>query len=289
MVTLAALSHLCSENSGALRSKDRIEPTFPKMYIGPDIGTRPTPPPEPYDRAQGRSWCGPINAGKLGVPGGTIGESSPADSRGVRARLPQAAVRRPSLVERWRESVVGLARLAHQNLSLAKNHLGMRNHASALEYAATSLENISRALIHCLGGKPDKEGGQEEALRILSSKMQGEKKTELEEAIDSMATVNRDLTTMRESLKSNRRPSVGQAEIRKIIGSVSKAVVLLRQIIVKHFASEIPGLNIACPRCQSLYLLSVWAVGGAGIHHECGLCHHKWFKRLHDLNARVHM
>ncbi len=278
LLTLAAISHLCSRNSITFRSRYGTRPAFPPVSIVTDFGVHYTPPSLPDDSERGPSRIDRIKATGLGVAGEPIRGLRPRRHLDLPGRLPPSTGRRPSLVETWRESVAGLARLADQNLSLAKDHLSMRNHALALRHAAASLENISRALIHCLGGKPDMEGGQEEALRILSSTLPREEKTALGEAIGSMVTVNRNLRTTQDYLKSDIALSPGQAKIEKIIGSASETVVLLRNILVQRFTSEIPSLRIACPRCQSLYsLLRARDSSYGSVQRECGLCHHKWF------------
>jgi len=101
------------------------------------------------------------------------------------------------IVETWRKSIVGLVELADRNLESARQNLEVRNYEAAVQITSTSVENIARALIHCCGGKPDPGSGQEEALRILSRRFEGEEKNEFEKALDDAACISHNRIVLR--------------------------------------------------------------------------------------------
>lgn len=153
-----------------------------------------------------------------------------------------------SLVQNWRKSIVGLTKLADENLTVAKEHLETSDYESAVQSAFTSVENIARALIHCFGGKPDPSSGQEEALRMLSRRFVGDEKIEFENAIDIVAKICHNRIVLGCLSTHNMRISLfDRSQTKRILESASKIVGLFKQILTHYFSTEIPELNEACP------------------------------------------
>jgi uncharacterized protein (UPF0332 family) len=138
---------------------------------------------------------------------------------------------------------VGLIKLADKNLVAAKQNLEMENYEGAIQTASTSVENIARALIHCFGGKPDPESGQEEALKMLSRMFRGEEKDEFEKAIEAIAYINCNKKIL-ECLPADIRIQLfNEAKMAaEIVKSASKIVNLFKQMNINIFAAEIPEL-----------------------------------------------
>jgi len=183
------------------------------------------------------------------------------------------------LLETWRKSIVGLVRLAQGNLALARQRLEAGDYEAAVEGAVTSVENISRALMHCYGEKPELNLGQEEALRLLCRRFIGNEKIEFEKAIVDVVQLYHNKIVQRYRSKHN----IGfcflhtETRTRLILGSASKIVALFAQIIDEHFATEIPELGEACPKCHALDV-SVWSFNGGTANYTCNLCRHKWIQ-----------
>lgn len=156
------------------------------------------------------------------------------------------------LVERWRRSIIGLVRLADSNLSGARRYLEMNQYKRVVLAASTSVENISRALIHCFGGKPSSRSGQAEPLRMLSSRFQEEERREFENTINMVTNIHHNHTVLK-YLTTNKMENqlFSEAEARQILKSASKIVALFTRIMIHHFGSEIPELVEVCPRCGS--------------------------------------
>jgi hypothetical protein len=76
--------------------------------------------------------------------------------------------REKAMVDNWKQSIIGLIRLADQDLRLAEQQIVTTDFKTAIQTAAISVENIARAFIHCYGGKPDDDLGQQEVLKLLS-------------------------------------------------------------------------------------------------------------------------
>lgn len=142
------------------------------------------------------------------------------------------------LLENWRRSIVGLIRLADENLDSARRHTEVGNYRATVHAAFTSTENIARALVHCCGGKPDPRPGQEEALRMLTRRFKGEEKEEFEKAIDSIAKF-----TLDKALLGNpTRCLLNESRARQTLESASKTVALFKLIISTHFGEELQKL-----------------------------------------------
>jgi len=172
------------------------------------------------------------------------------------------------LVKNWRKSIIGLIRLADKNLKLAKEHTELGEFKAAVEIAYTSVENIARALIHCCGGKPDLCMGQEETLRMLSCRFEGNERIEFEKAIENVAFL--------EYSKRNRHAQhPSRSTTKRILEYASKTVGLFKEIITEYFTTEIPELSEACPKCHSLYY-SVLSFTRDVVRYQCKVCNHKW-------------
>lgn len=148
-----------------------------------------------------------------------------------------------TLVETWRKSIVGLVKLADRNLQSARQHLTAGNYRATIQTASTSVENIARALIHCCGDKPDSGSGQEEALRILSRRFEGEGKIEFEKALDKVARISHNRIVLKYTSRHNVQTQLfDETRTRQILESASKIVSLFKRIITEHFGEEIPEL-----------------------------------------------
>jgi len=185
-----------------------------------------------------------------------------------------------TLVKRWRKGIAGLIKLADNNLAIAKYHLEMRRFEQAVEAASTSVENIARALIHCYGGKPDPDSGQEEPLRMLSQRFLEDEKVEFDKAVNTVAHIaNTKMSLPYQANHISSRKvqiqSLDEATTRKTLDSASTVVHLFKRILSDHFAAEIPELDEACPECGSLNI-GAWSFNEAKVNYECNNCHHKW-------------
>jgi len=147
------------------------------------------------------------------------------------------------LVESWRKSIVGLVTLADRNFESAKAFYEQGHCAKAILTSSTGVENISRALIHCCGGKPDESPGQEEALRMLSTRFEGDKRTRFERAIRNVECINENTATLG-SLSTDQVTNqiIEQAKARQVLELATETISILREIITEKYANEIPGL-----------------------------------------------
>jgi hypothetical protein len=182
--------------------------------------------------------------------------------------------RERDLVQNWKNSIIGLVKLADQNLQLARRYMSEGVFRPAILTADTSLENMSRALIHCYGGKPETEAGQEEPLKLICGRFGRLEKEEFEKGIHTA----REIGNYARNLPQTTEPS--ESQTRKVLESARYAVDLFKRILVEHFATEIPELNEACPKCHSL---NIW-IGSLNPNQancECQNCHHKWAEDSH--------
>ena len=186
------------------------------------------------------------------------------------------AERGKSLVENWRESIVGLVKLAERNLTFAKECLDLKDYKRAVQAASTSVENISHALIHCFGEKPVPGSGQEEALRILSRRFRQDDKIEFEKAIGNVVCIDQNKRVLNYlSTRNINNQIFNDARTRQIVESASKIVSLFKRIMTERFVTEIPELGEACPKCRSMNIF-VWGFNGEGVRYNCNVCGHKW-------------
>jgi len=191
---------------------------------------------------------------------------------------PQTVATEPNhMVRNWRESIEGLVELAFRNLKNARQHLAAYDLNSAVQLASISVENITRALIHCCGSRPDTGRGQEEPLRLLSTRFAGAERAEYDKAVQTVAWIELNRAVLRYLSESNMGITLlNKAKAEQIIESSERAVAFFRQIIVRHFGSEIPELaSETCPKCQS-FLTSVSCFDRETVRYECNSCHSKW-------------
>jgi hypothetical protein len=179
-------------------------------------------------------------------------------------------------IENWRQSVVGLIKLAESNLQIAKSQAAILNHKASAEAAATSVENVSRALLHCFGEKPDLNSGQEEPLRLLARRLQGEERARFERAIDEAVQLCRNkIVQSYLSEKNIQAPLLNTAKTQQILETAMRIVNQFKQIIDEHFATEIPELRERCPKCGAINI-TLWTFGSQGSTYQCYVCSYKW-------------
>jgi len=146
------------------------------------------------------------------------------------------------LVENWRKSIIGLVKLACTNLEYAGRHMESRDYKAAVQAASTSVENIARALIHCYGDKPNPSSGQEEVLRMLCRRFEGDAKIEFEKAIENVARIDYNKSVLRYLSTHEVQLSDDEANTKRILESASKIVSLFKHIIIEYFGEEISEL-----------------------------------------------
>lgn len=185
----------------------------------------------------------------------------------IHTRAPNERER--ALVEDWKKSIIGLIKLAEQNLRIAKQYLMLASYKMSVEHATTSIENIARALIHCYGGKPDSDTGQEEALSLLHGRIEKEEMKEFEDAIHQVARVH----TF--TLAGKQDQEISEEQAKQTYESALAVANLFKRIMIEHFATEISELGEACPKCHSLDV-ETWSFKDHKAALECGNCHHKW-------------
>jgi len=195
---------------------------------------------------------------------------------GLSGRQQTTTEKGKSLVESWRKSIVGLVKLAERNLTVAKQHLDLKDYKKAVQAASTSLENISHALIHCFGEKPVLGSGQEEALRMLFRRFHQDDKIEFEEAISNVVCTDQNKKVLSYLSTHNISNQIfNDARTRQIVESASKTVSLFKRIMTERFITEIPELGEMCPKCRSMNIF-VWGFNGEGARYNCNVCGHKW-------------
>jgi DNA-directed RNA polymerase subunit M/transcription elongation factor TFIIS len=183
-----------------------------------------------------------------------------------------------NILENWRKSVLGLIRLAESNLQLAKSQAAVMNYKGAVEAAATSIENVSRALLHCYGEKPDLNSGQEEPLRLLARRLQGEERAQFEKAIDEAVQLYRNkIVEAYLSEKSIQAGLLNEARTQQIVEIAMKIVAQFRRIMDEHFGTEIAELSEKCTKCGALNI-GVWAFDTRGATYQCNICGYKWIQ-----------
>lgn len=251
------------------RSGSNVQPTRPQFQRTPTYTPRTLP------------TFRPLSDSVAGILGEAARE---ADIRRGIVRPPpyqsgaSEAVNGKNLLENWRKSIIGLIKLAESNLQTAKLQAAMMNHKAVAEAAATGVENVSRALLHCYGEKPDLSSGQEEPLRLLARRLQGEERAQFEKAIDEAVQLCRNKIVQAYLSKRNiQAPLLNEAKTQQILETATKIVSQFRQIIDEHFATEIPELREKCPKCGALSI-GVWTFGPQGSRYQCNVCSHKWIQ-----------
>ena len=184
------------------------------------------------------------------------------------------------LIKNWQKSIIGLVKLAEKNLQVAEEHLKIQDYRGVVSATFTSVENISRALIHCYGSNPNPSGGQEEALKLLSQRLSENERPEFHEAIERMIKINRSKTSYPYHLHNTSSYNIqikilDKAETKRILESTSNVVRLFERIIINHFATEIPELDEICPKCHSTNG-TVSCFSNEKVKYQCSRCRHKW-------------
>ncbi len=152
--------------------------------------------------------------------------------------------RRIFLVDNWQRSIMGLVELSKRNLEFAKKEFLINNCAGTIRLASASVENISRALIHCYGGKPDVHSGQIEALRLLLQRFTLEEKIQIEEIIGNMDLVYRYKKALKKATKNNFTICSVKKEYAKQVLELSTNIVkYFRSMLIDKFGDEIPLLK----------------------------------------------
>ena len=183
-----------------------------------------------------------------------------------------------NLIDNWRKAVTGLVRLAESNLQAAESQATMNNYKAAAELAARSIENASRALLHCYGEKPDQDSGQEEPLKLLARRLQGDEKAQFEKAIGEAVQLYRDKIVQADlSEKCNQTPLLRKEKTQQMLETATRIVAQFRRIIDEHFTTEIPDLGERCPKCGASTIV-LWAFGPEGSNCQCSRCRHRWIQ-----------
>ncbi len=182
-----------------------------------------------------------------------------------------------TMLKTWRGSVLKLIKLAHRNSFLAQQLLQKGECWFAMNAAVTSMENMSRALLHCFGEMPEPNSGQDEALRLLARRLSAGEKQEFQKIIDESRKL-REKAAAQNLLRQQQpfpRPIPTRSTVTPIILSSTEIIKAIRQIINRHFTSEIPELLADCPKCQSPDV-SVLAFDKTTTVYICSQCMHKW-------------
>lgn len=180
------------------------------------------------------------------------------------------------ILETWRKSVLGLIKLAESNLQTAKFYIKTMNYYGAVDAAAASVENISRALLHCYGEKPNPNSDQEEPLKMVAGRLQGEERARFEKAINEAMQVHRNKIFGKCILENGIQISpLDEAKTRQTVEGAKEIVIQFRRIIEEHFETEIAELSEKCPKCGALSI-SLWAFSIQGATYQCNICSHKW-------------
>jgi DNA-directed RNA polymerase subunit M/transcription elongation factor TFIIS len=183
-----------------------------------------------------------------------------------------------NVVQTWRGSVVGLVRLAERNLRYAKQRLERMDDETAVELAMTSVENVSRALLHCYGDKPDLGSGQVEALTMLDRRFSGQERIQYQQAVQKIAQVYRSRLAHKELLKPYTDCTLNQTRAKtaeSILDTASEVFFHFSRIIRENFAAEIPQLGENCPKCHTLDV-SVMCHMDRTTRYACTVCGHSW-------------
>jgi len=250
-----------ANNASAQKPKARKNHKIPNTIIHHNL------PPNPYGNPP------PIHI-RYSLPNLEIGWQRRRRIREL-TRLARNSRNGKLLVENWRKSVVGLMKLAEQKLAAARQHLIARDYERAIQAASASVENISRALIHCFGEKPLPGSGQEEVLRMLVKRFKGDERGEFEKAVDAVSHIDQNKMALNYlSTRNVHNQLFDGIKARQIIESASRIVGLFKHIITERFITELPELEV-CPKCHSMNI-AVWGFTEEGARYNCQNCRHKW-------------
>jgi len=197
----------------------------------------------------------------------------------LRVRVANEVVSTKALVETWKESIVGLIRLAQINLARAEQCMDRGDYRAAVESALTSTENVSRALLHCYGEKPYTGSGQGEALGLLVRRFTGKESAEFEKAVEEISRLNESRVVQGDSTtpKLDHSFMFTRAIARPTLDSASRVVNLFSHIIDENFAAEIPELRETCPKCHSMEV-GVMSFNETAVSYTCQRCRHSWIE-----------
>ncbi len=108
-----------------------------------------------------------------------------------------------------------------------------------MKKASTGVENIVRALIHCCGGKPDLEPGQEEPLRMLSHRFGGAERIEFEKAVRDVACISHNRMVQKFLSKYNMQTQLlEEARTSQLLERALEVVELFKRIITERYEQE---------------------------------------------------
>lgn len=148
-------------------------------------------------------------------------------------------------VENWRNSIVGLIALARRNLLSATAFYIQGDYKGSILSSSTGVENISRALIHCYGGKPDPCTGQGEALRLLSRRFDGDERVMFEKTVENVECVSMAVARLKVvSTSVVTGQPFEQEGAKQILEMANNTTYVFRKIIREKFADEIPELRL---------------------------------------------
>jgi hypothetical protein len=122
--------------------------------------------------------------------------------------------------------------------------LQLHLYEEAIVEAATSVENIARALLYCYGDKPNPDAGQEEPLQMLSARLKGSERITVEKIIENVSEIshNRNALKKLESRDLMVKRLDGEST-RQLVERASSVVSELQRFIGNRFRLEIPELT----------------------------------------------
>ena len=177
--------------------------------------------------------------------------------------------RERSIVDEWKQSIIGLIRLSDQNINLAKANVTLSDFKSAIQTAGTSIENITRALLHCYGVKPDDDLGQEEALKLLFLRFSGKER-------DTFEAVTRQVATIHALVQDSfHKTNFTENDAQETIGQANMVSADIKQMMISHFTTEIPELEDRCPKCKS-FDIQMCRSELRPTSFKCNSCFHGW-------------
>jgi hypothetical protein len=173
---------------------------------------------------------------------------------------------------------MGLIKMAQKNLESARQCASVANNEDAMEAAIRSTENISRALMHCFGEKPELGSGQEEPLRLLARRFIGTEHSDFLKIIEEISQLSRSRTLNRQLARLNIDGTLNYVKAKlteQMVESASLIFTKFCRIMEDKFASEIPELREVCPKCRALDV-SVMAFSETSAKYTCTQCRHSW-------------
>jgi hypothetical protein len=120
----------------------------------------------------------------------------------------------------------------------------LKLYEGVIQDITASVENASRALIYCFGGKPNLYTGQEEPLRMLTRRLQEGEKNDFDRAvaIGAQITNNKIVSTVLPS-DGIKKELFDEKRAQELLQSASFTINLFRQIVIDNFQHEIPELT----------------------------------------------